>query len=82
MPVFLSTFSFRVNSIYLFSFAVLGLNCCTRPSLVVAGGGYTWLWWEGVSAQWLLLLWSTVSRFTGSVVVAHWLNCCEACGVL
>ena len=36
----------------------------------------------GFSLRWLLPLWSTGSRFTGSVVVVHGLNCSSACGIL
>ena len=35
----------------------------------------------GFSLRWLLLLWSTGSRRTGSVVVAHGLSCSAACGI-
>ena len=34
-------------------------------SLVVASGGYSWLWCTGFSSRWLLLLRSTGSRLVG-----------------
>ena len=36
-----------------------------RLSLVVASGGYSLLQCTGFSLRWLLLLWSTGSRYTG-----------------
>ena len=45
-------------------------------SLVAASRGYSSLLWAGFSLQWLLLLWNTSSRCTGSVVVARGLSSC------
>ena len=45
-----------------------------RLSLVAVSGGYSSLRCAGFSLRWLLLLWSTDSRRTGSVVVAHGLS--------
>ena len=45
-------------------------------SLVVASRGYSLLRCEGFSLWWLLLLWSTSSRRTGSVAVARGLSSC------
>ena len=47
-----------------------------RLSLVAASGGSSSLRFEGFSLQWLLLLWSTGSRRTGSIVVACGLGSC------
>ena len=47
-----------------------------RLSLVAASGGYSSLRCAGFSLRWLLLLQGTVSRCTGSVVVAHGLSSC------
>ena len=45
-------------------------------SLVAVSRGYCSLWCTCPSLQWLLLLWSTGSRHTGSVVVARGLSSC------
>ena len=45
-------------------------------SLVVASGGYSSLWCVVFLLRWLLLLWSTGSRHTGSVVSARRLSSC------
>ena len=50
-------------------------------SLVVASGGHSSLWCTGLSLLWPLLLWSTGSRRSGSVVVAHGPSCSAACGI-
>ena len=47
-----------------------------RLSLVAASEGYSLLRCTGLSLRWLLLLWSTGSRHTGSVVVARGLSSC------
>ena len=52
-----------------------------RLSLVAASRGYSSLWCTGFSLRWLLLLWSTGSRRTGSVVVAHGLSSSVTCGI-
>ena len=52
-----------------------------RLSLVAASGGYSSLRCTGFSLQWLLLLWTTGSRHTGSVIVAHRPSCSVACGI-
>ena len=54
-------------------------------------GAALWLWCEGFSLQWLLLLWITgmwASRVSalglqslGSLIVAHELSCPKACGI-
>ena len=51
-------------------------------SLVVASGGHSSSWCTGLSLSRPLLLWSTGSRRTGSVVVAHGPSCSAACGIL
>ena len=50
-------------------------------SLVVASGGHSSSRCTGLSLSWPLLLWSTGSRRTGSVVVAHGPSCSAACGI-
>ena len=50
-------------------------------SLVAASGGHSSSRCTGVSLSRPLLLWSTGSRRTGSVVVAHGLSCSAACGI-
>ena len=50
-------------------------------SLVVASGGHSSSRCVGLSLSWPLLLWSTGSRRTGSVVVAHGPSCSAACGI-
>ena len=50
-------------------------------SLVVASGGHSSSRCAGLSLSRPLLLWSTGSRRTGSVVVAHGLSCSTACGI-
>ena len=64
-----------------------------RLPLVVASGSYSSLWCAGFSLRWLLLMWSTGFRHTGSVVVAcglqstgsvvvvHGLSCSAACAI-
>ena len=74
-------FFFLINTfIYLFIFGCIGSSLrCARFSLVAASRGYYSLQCAGFSLRWLLLLWSTGSRFAGfsscstrtSVVVAH-----------
>ena len=50
-------------------------------SLVAASGGHSSSRCAGLSLSWPLLLWSTGSRRTGSVVVAHGPSCSAACGI-
>ena len=50
-------------------------------SLVVASGGHSSSRCMGLSLSQPLLLWSTVSRRAGSVVVAHRPSCSAACGI-
>ena len=50
-------------------------------SLVAASGGHSSSWCVGLSLSWPLLLWSTSSRRSGSVVVAHGPSCSTACGI-
>ena len=50
-------------------------------SLVVASGGHSSSRCAGLSLSWPLLLWSTGSRRTGSVIVAHGPSCSAACGI-
>ena len=62
--------------------AVLGLRFCVRAfSLVVASGGHSSSRCAGLSLLRPLLLWSTVSRRAGSVIVAHGPSCSAACGI-
>ena len=51
-------------------------------SLVAASGGHSSSRCVGLSLSRPLLLWSTGSRRTGSVVVAHGRSCSAACGIL
>ena len=51
-------------------------------SLVVASGGHSSSRCAGLSLSRPLLLWSTGSRRTGSVIVAHGPSCSAACGIL
>ena len=64
-----------------FFFPLLGLPCCPGLSLVVLSGDYSSLLCKGFSLRWLLLLWNTGSRCTGSVVMGHGLSCSTACGI-
>ena len=50
-------------------------------SLVAASGGHSSSRWAGLSLSHPLLLWSTVSRRAGSVIVAHRPSCSAACGI-
>ena len=50
-------------------------------SLVAASGGHSSSLCTGLSLSWPLLLWSTSSRRTGSVIVAHGPSCSAACGI-
>ena len=50
-------------------------------SLVAASGGHSSSRCTGLSLSRPLLLWSTGSRCTGSVVVAHGPSCSAACGI-
>ena len=49
-------------------------------SPVATSGRHSSSWCAGLSLSWPLPLWSTGSRRTGSVVVAHGLSCSAACG--
>ena len=51
-------------------------------SLVAASGGHSSSRCAGLSLSRPLLLWSTGSRRTGSVIVAHGPSCSAACGIL
>ena len=50
-------------------------------SLVASSGGHSSSRCAGLSPSQPLLLWSTGSRRTGSVVVAHGPSCSAACGI-
>ena len=50
-------------------------------SLVAASGGHSSLRCAGLSLSRPLLLWSTGSRSTGSVIVAHGPSCSTTCGI-
>ena len=50
-------------------------------SLVTASGGHSSSRCAGLSLSRPLLLWSTGSRHTGSIVVAHGPSCSAACGI-
>ena len=50
-------------------------------SPVAASRGHSSSWCRGLSLSWPLPLWSTGSRCTDSVVVAHGLSCSVACGI-
>ena len=50
-------------------------------SLVAASGGHSLSWCTGLSLSRPLLLWSTGSRRTGSLVVAHGPSCSVASGI-
>ena len=62
---------------------MLGLSCCALAFSSCGGQGLLFAVLRRLlSLQWLLLLWSTSSRYAGSVVVAHGLSCSAACGIL
>ena len=67
----------KILFVYLF-LAALGLCCCAWAfsSCSESGWGYSSLRCTGFSLRWLLLLWSTGSRHTGSVVVVRGLSSC------
>ena len=68
--------------IYLFNFWLCWVFVSVRGlSLVAASGGHSSSWCTGLSLSWPLLLWSTSSRRSGSVVVAHGPSCSAACGI-
>ena len=60
---------------------MLGLRFCVRLSLVEASGSHSSSRCKGLSLSRPLLLWSTGSRRTGSVIVAHGPSCSAACGI-
>ena len=61
---------------------MLGLRFCARAfSLVAASGGHSSSQCAGLSLSRPPLLWSTGSRRTGSVAVAHGPSCSAACGI-
>ena len=62
--------------IYLFILAVLGLHFCARAFSSCGKRGSLFIAVCGP-----LLLWSTGSRRTGSVVVAHGPSCFPVCGI-
>ena len=49
---------------------------CAGFSLVVESGGYSSLQCVGFSLRWLLLMWTTGSRWRASVVAMHGLTSC------
>ena len=68
---------------FIYSFlAALVFLAARGLSLVAASGGYSSLRCTGFSLLWLLLLWSTGCRCSGSAVVVHRLNCSATCGML
>ena len=76
---------FKIPILYFFLFffilAVLGLRCCARAFSSCGERGHSSSQCAGLSLSQLLLLWSTGSRRTGSVVVAHGPSCSVACGI-
>ena len=60
-----------------------GSSLPCRLSLVVANGGYSSLWGQGFSLQWLLLFWST-GRLMSFSSCGFWLSSCGlvACSML
>ena len=70
-------FNFLINYLWLHWVFVAACGL----SLVVASRGYSSLQCAGFSLRWLLLLWSTGSRYAGSVVVARGLSCSAACEI-
>ena len=59
--------SFFFFNLFLFIYFCLHwvFNAARGLSLVAASGGYSSLWFAGLSLQWVLLLWSTGSRRMG-----------------
>ena len=60
---FLHPFFFLIYFIYLF-LAALGLCCCARASSGCGEWGLLFIAVHGLLMLWLLLLWSTGSRYT------------------
>ena len=58
-------FLFLIYLLYLFISGCIGSLLLCGLSLVAVSGGYSLLWCEGFSLQWLLLLQSTGSRRVG-----------------
>ena len=79
-----SFFFFLILFIYFYIYFWLCwvLASVRGPSPVAASGGRSSSQCAGVSPSRPLLLWSTGSRCTGSVAVAHGPSCSAACGIL
>ena len=80
-------FFFLKNIIWLIDWLIDWLLCWVFVSvqglsLVAASGGHSSSRCAGLSLPWPLLLWSTGSRRTGSVIVAHGPSCSAAHGIL
>ena len=96
-PVFFFSFFFFIKFIermfclsllnFFFKFIFIYLLLCwvfvsvQGLSPVVASGGHSSSQCAGLSLSRPLLLWSTGSRCTGSVIVAHGPSCSAACGI-
>ena len=77
------SFFFFFFKLYLFIFWLCWVFVSVRGlPLVVASGGHSSSRCAGLSLSRPLLLWSTGSRCTGSVIVAHGPSCSAACGIL
>ena len=70
-PILYFFFNKFIYLFYLFIFGCVGFIAARGLSLVAASGGCSSLRCVGFSLRWLLLLWSTGSRCTGSVIVAY-----------
>ena len=79
----LFSFFFKYLFIYLFYLWLCWVFVSVQGlSLVVASGDHSSSQCAGLSLLRPLLLWSTGSRRTGSVIVAHGPSCSAACGIL
>ena len=78
--------TFFLSFLILFSFGCSGSSLLRGFSLVAASRGYSSLRCVGFSSRWLLLFWSTGSRYSGfnscmGSAVAHGFSCSTACGI-
>ena len=79
---FTSSVSFFFFNLFIFYFWLCWVFVSVRGlSLAVASGGHSSSRCAGLSLLRPLLLWSTGSRRTGSVIVAHGPSCSAACGI-
>ena len=73
--------------LFIYSFSVLGLGCCTSSSLVVVSGGYSLVEVCVFLTEMTSLVaehrleGAQASAAVGSVVVAHGFSCPTVCGI-